>query len=156
MGGTPTLFMKREVYLDLNGWNKNLKFFSDWEFNTRIARKYLIDFVPEVLVNVYVNHSHIRLTEKYKPISKNSILNQIEFTEYYLDEFKDGFQKYPQKKIIHLIRLAKLYARLGKIKICKNIIKHLIQEFGFNFKMQITILKSIYYLILRYSLRKYL
>jgi glycosyltransferase involved in cell wall biosynthesis len=154
MGGEPTLFMRREVYFDVNGWNKNLKLSSDWEFNTRIARKYLIDFVPEVLVHVYINHSFLRMTESFIPNSRDKIVNLIEYTEYYLNEFKDGFQKYPEKKIPHLIRLAKLHARLGEINNCKINIKQLIREFGFNLNIQVTILKSIYFLISGYSIRK--
>ncbi|MDR3610262.1 MAG: glycosyltransferase [Ignavibacteriaceae bacterium] len=154
MGGEPTLFMRREVYFDVNGWNKNLKLSSDWEFNTRIARKYLIDFVPEVLVHVYINHSFLRMTESFIPNSRDKIINLIEYTEYYLNEFKDGFQKYPEKKIPHLVRLAKLHARLGEINNCIINIRQLIREFGFNLNIQVTILKSIYFLISGYSIRK--
>lgn len=117
MGGTPTLFMRRGVYFDVKGWNKNLKYITDWEFNTRIARKYLIDFVPEVLVKVYISHSFERQTTSQLKLDKlNNIYNQIEFHNYYLREFSEGFEKYPIKKSTHLERLARLYARLGLLK----------------------------------------
>jgi glycosyltransferase involved in cell wall biosynthesis len=148
IGGTPTLFLKKKVYLEINGWNKDLNYTTDWEFNTRIARKYLIDFVPEVLVKVHIHHAYhnmnlARFDEQYK----NNILNTIQLHEYFLSEFKDGFTKYPRKKMLHMITLAKCYARLRNFKKCKKLLVELVDECGINFLILVTILKSVYFFI---------
>ena len=117
MGGLPTLFMKRDVYLTLNGWNSKLKYVADWEFNTRIARKYLIDFVPEVLVRAHIDHPFERMSSSQSNLeSLSKIQNLIDYHNHYLTEFGDGFKKFPIKKTSHLMSLAKLYARLGLVK----------------------------------------
>jgi glycosyltransferase involved in cell wall biosynthesis len=148
IGGTPTLFMRREVYLDVNGWNKELKVITDWEFNTRIAKKYLIDFVPEVMVKVYINHEYDNFNLKQSNMNyRNNVINHIQLHEYYLQEFRDGFQKIPEKKITHLIVLTKCYARIRNYNGFWKTLHELITEFGFSSVMFITILKSAYFFI---------
>jgi glycosyltransferase involved in cell wall biosynthesis len=149
MGGTPTLFLRRDVYYKVNGFNKFLKHSSDWEFNTRVAREYLVDFVPEVLVTVHINHPFLRMSQAAAKKTRKNVVNHIEFIEYYLTEFKEGFLKYPQKKFGHLITLAKCYAKIGDSKKCRNVIMQLIHEFGFRIKILETILKSSYYFSLK-------
>jgi glycosyltransferase involved in cell wall biosynthesis len=146
MGGTPTLFLHKKAFNEVKGFNKELKYASDWEFNTRVARKYLIDFVPEVLVKVHVNHPFLRMTQTSTVYSKEVINSHIDFYEYYLSEFKDGFNKYPKKKLTHLIRLSKLYSRLGDSVKSKGLMLQIIKEFGFSYSVLVTIIKSIYLL----------
>lgn len=145
MGGTPTLFLRRSVCQDVRWYVKDLKHVTDWEFNTRVSRKYLVDFVPEVLVNVYVNHQFLRVSDSSGIKTKENVTSLIEFSEYYLTEFKEGFKEHPKKKITHLVRLAKLYARLGESSKSRNIIMQLHSEFGFNLDLITTMLKTIYF-----------
>jgi glycosyltransferase involved in cell wall biosynthesis len=148
IGGTPTLFMRRGVYLEVNGWNKNLKVITDWEFNTRIAQKYLIDYVPEVLVKVYINHNYNNFNLKQSNLKfRKNVINHIQLHEYYLNEFEEGFKKSPEKKITHLVVLAKCYARVRNVRALQKALQELITEFGFNSLMLTTILKSAYFFI---------
>ena len=107
VGGTPTLFIRREAFSRVGGLNKTLKYVADWEFATRLSKYYLTDFVPEVLVHVHTNHGFERMQTKKETPERVQAL--IEFHEYYLSEFTDGFEIYPKKKIPHLKALSTLY-----------------------------------------------
>jgi glycosyltransferase involved in cell wall biosynthesis len=148
IGGTPTLFMRRKVYIEVNGWNKELKVITDWEFNTRIAQRYLIDFVPEVLVKVYINHNFNNFNLKQSNLTfRKNVINHIQLHEYYLNEFEEGFKNSPEKKISHLVVLAKCYARLRNYQASQKALLEIIHEFGFSSLMFTTILKSAYFFI---------
>ncbi len=47
---TPTMLIKRECFIALEGFNVELKALEDWEFALRFADKYRIGMVPEVLI----------------------------------------------------------------------------------------------------------
>lgn len=49
---TQTIVVKRELFLEENGFNETLNSYEDYEFSLRIARKYRIGFVDESLVRV--------------------------------------------------------------------------------------------------------
>lgn len=155
MGGTPTLFIRRKVYQEVNGWNKNLKYIADWEFNTRIARKYLVDYVPEVLVKVHINHNYERqMISQAKYSSKIRLINQIDFHNHFLAEFREGFEKYPLKKSEHLKNLAKLNARLGLVRSSFSKIKE-INQLGIKKAVIFKLALSCTSLLLRSIFTKY-
>lgn len=104
VGGTPTLFIRRDVFQQIGGWNKGLRYITDWELSTRLSRYYFTDFVPEVLVHVHTNHGYERMQERKETDDK--IAAKIEFHQYYLREFADGFAQYPKKKKPHLKTLS--------------------------------------------------
>lgn len=126
ISGTPTLLFRKESFRILGGWKENIGIISDWELAARACQKYKVDFVPETLVNVYVNHGANRMSDDnyYKEIPKRYII----FHSYFLTEFKNIFDKYPQKKKYHLYGLARSYFILGKWKqgwdCYKNLIKY--------------------------------
>lgn len=49
---TQTIVVKRELFLEENGFNETLKSYEDWEFSLRFSRKHRIGFVDESLVRV--------------------------------------------------------------------------------------------------------
>ena len=51
---TPTMFMKRECFLDVGGFDVTYNALEDWEFMTRFARAYEIGYVPEILMESYM------------------------------------------------------------------------------------------------------
>lgn len=112
--GTPTLLMRRGVWEECVLAAKRTTIASDWLSGARICRKYKVDFVPEVLVNVYVNHGHTRMSDD---AYYNDLLEkQIQFHKDFLNEFKDVFDEHPRKSWLHLQTLSKNYFFLGKWK----------------------------------------
>lgn len=51
--GTPTILMKRNVFVENKGFDEMLHALEDWDLVLRISEKHLIGFVPEVLVDAY-------------------------------------------------------------------------------------------------------
>lgn len=142
IGGTPTLFLKREVFESTGGWHRTIKWAGDWEFSCRLSRAYLTDFVPEVLVHVHTHHDFQRTMSSKE--NKKKVISLIEFHEYFLDEFSTGFLMYPEKKFTHLQALNALYFKLGDNK---NGLRYFIKMIKENVSLNIlikTIIKDIY------------
>ena len=112
--GTPTLFLRRGVWEECVSKAKVTTISSDWLSGARICRKYKVDYVPEVLVKVYVNHGYVRMSDDSY---YNSLLTkQIQFHLDFLEEFKDIFKQEPRRSSLHLQMLAKNYMLLGDWK----------------------------------------
>lgn len=112
--GTPSFFIKRFIFQELGGWRNNIGIISDWEFSARLCQKWKIDYVPESLVNVYINHQYQRMSDSayYSNYCQNSIL----FHNHFLHEFNDIFEKYPKKKKYHLEALVNNYFYTSQYK----------------------------------------
>ncbi len=110
VSGTPTLMVRKSIIPIIGGIYKDEKGLigADWEFAARVCQKYKVDVVPESLVNVYVNHNHIQLTN----INANKkIDDQINFSKYFLKQFADMFMIKPKCAIPHYKTLGKLYMK---------------------------------------------
>lgn len=99
VSGTPTYSFRRNVFLELGGWRTDIGIVSDWELAARLCQKWKVEFVPESLVKVYINHGVQRMSESgyYKNIAPKQIL----FAEHFLDEFAHVYKKYPVRAYPH-------------------------------------------------------
>lgn len=52
--GAPTMLIKKDCFLEAGGFDTELKCLEDWEFAIRFARRYMIGYVKEALVDVYL------------------------------------------------------------------------------------------------------
>lgn len=113
--GTPTMMIRRDIF-DKYGvsFNDDIGYLmSDWELMARICQHCLVDYVPESLVKVYVNHGHARLSSDfYSEKAKRAII----FHTHFLNTFSELFAKYPKKSALHLQMLAKNNMLLGNWK----------------------------------------
>lgn len=115
ISGTPTMLIRKNVFEEFGGtYNDSIGFIgSDWELCTRICQKYYVDYVPESLVKVYINHQHARLTNNfYSDKAKKGIL----FYNHFLNEFSSVFDKYPKSALYHYYNLCRCHSRLGQRK----------------------------------------
>lgn len=94
ISGTPTFMFRRAVFEHLGGWKDDIGIISDWELAVRCCRDYKVDFVPEELVRVYVNHGSIRQSDNnyYADV----LDRRIKFCRYFLSEFYDVFERHPK------------------------------------------------------------
>ena len=53
--GAPTLLVKKSILEEIGGFDTSFKSLEDWELALRIAEKYRIGYVPEVLVEAYMS-----------------------------------------------------------------------------------------------------
>lgn len=124
--GTPTLLLRRGVWEECVSKAKVTTIASDWLSGARICRRYKVDYVPEVLVKVYVNHGHTRMSDS--GYYTDLLTKQIQFHLDFMEEFKDVFEQYPQKSALHLQMLAKNNFLLGNwkegLKYYKKLLKY--------------------------------
>lgn len=59
MIGTPTILMKKECFDEVGMFNEKFPCMEDYELVLRIARRYRIKFIPEVLMEVYANYQSV-------------------------------------------------------------------------------------------------
>ena len=113
--GTPTLMVRREIFEAVGGsYNDEIGYVgSDWELATRICQICEVDYLPESLVKVYVNHGHARLsTNFYQEKAKRAIL----FHNHFLKEFSGAFERHPKYAKLHYLVLSRSYSKLKKRK----------------------------------------
>ena len=115
ISGTPTMMIRRNIfekygitYRDDIGY-----IMSDWEMMARICQHCKVEYVPESLVKVYVNHGHARLsTDFYSGKAQKGII----FHNYFLTTFSDVFKRNPRYAKYHYSELVKCYKILGQTK----------------------------------------
>jgi len=74
--GTPTLFIKAEVFKKSGLFNPSYKSFQDWELLIRIAKHYNFCFLREPLVKVFESGDSITLNKKNRALTSFRILKQ--------------------------------------------------------------------------------
>ncbi len=111
LSGTPTYFFRRAAFESLGGWRDDIGIISDWELAARACQKYYVDFVPESLIKVHVNHGNRRMSDP--GFYKSLYPKLIRFHTYFLFEYKYAFEKYPKKKRYHLHNLVYSSLMLG-------------------------------------------
>lgn len=113
-GGTPTLLFRKEVVSDIGGFDERILNGDDQDYIRRVAQKYMVDFVPEPLVKVYINHnSESRLSD---PGIRKNIQDLILSYELELEKFKKIFNKRPDLKAAIYSLIAYQFALLGDKK----------------------------------------
>ena len=118
ISGTPTYTFRRNVFLELGGWRTDIGIVSEWELAARLCQKWKVDFVPESLVKVYINHGAQRMSEigYYKNIASKQVL----FAEHFLDEFAHVYKKYPRRAYPHYESLFRNHLVLRHWKLAWN------------------------------------
>lgn len=92
VSGTPTLLIRPKAFWAVGGFDEKADMTTDWEFCARFCHHWKVDYVPESLVNVYVNHMYDRLSTQMR-YNKAYLKKRIAMHEYYLEEFHDTFDK---------------------------------------------------------------
>lgn len=111
--GTPTLLFHAEILKKLNGWKSpdEIGIISDWEMCARACQLCKVDYVPESLVNVYVNHGSVRQSEDSKYYDNNN-KRLIRFHKYFLKQFATNFKRRPDYALNHLFAIVRYEYRL--------------------------------------------
>jgi glycosyltransferase involved in cell wall biosynthesis len=87
------LLVRKEVVNFVHGFNEDLPRGNDGDFIRRIAQKFHVDYVPQVLAKIYVGHN-----DRISVNNRKGRLNEIIAYEKRLAYFKDDFDKYPYQK----------------------------------------------------------
>jgi len=111
VSGTPSYFFRRNAFEFLGGW-REIGLISDWELAARACQYYFVDYVPESLVKVHINHGSLRMSDK--DYNKGRLKKFIKFHTHFLTEYKTIFDQFPQKKSKHLYIISGSYFMLGE------------------------------------------
>ena len=103
IGNSSTLLIKKEIIEKVGYFDENLLRGNDGDFIRRISKYYKVDFFPEILVKIYIEHGYKRISEsKDVKIIINVKLDRIE-------KFKPEYLKYPKQYSNILSDLAYYY-----------------------------------------------
>jgi len=108
IGGCPTLLVRRSVLKEIRNFDEKLVRGNDADFIRRVCKKYMVDYVPEVLVKVHTGHKGERLSDYTIEGIKNAIITE----EIKLVKFEKSFREYPDAHHYVLTRLAQLWKML--------------------------------------------
>lgn len=125
ISGTPTLMFRIDLFRKLGGWKsiEEIGIASDWEMCARACQMCKVDYVPESLVNVYVNHGSVRQSES-KKYYKDTYERQIQFHQHFLTYFADNFARCPHLAAYHYYGIAMNYFHLKRYGFfIKNLMK---------------------------------
>ena len=112
IGSCSTLVVRTEVARKVGGFDENLPRGNDGDFIRRVSREYKVEYVPEVLVNYYVEHDSDRITRE----DEQGIRNAIHGKQTKLRKFNEELKQYPKRKAMIHSNLGRRYGLVGEYK----------------------------------------
>ena len=111
--GTPTMMVRTDVFMSAGGTFDDSSGIigSDWELFARVCQKCNVDYIPESLIKVYLNHGYSRLSTDFYAEKAPKV---ISFHKNFLNEFKRNFDRHPEYRLLHYYNLCYAYASLGE------------------------------------------
>ncbi len=115
--GTPTLLFRMSFFKSFGGWKSadEIGISDDWEMCARACQLCKVDYIPESLVNVYINHGIVRQSENKKYYDR-PYDRLIKYHDYFLTYFADVFKRHPKYTQYHYHVLTYCYAMLKQRK----------------------------------------
>jgi glycosyltransferase involved in cell wall biosynthesis len=110
IGSCSTLVVRTKVARQVDGFDEDLPRGNDGDFIRRVSREYKIEFVPEILVNYYVEHGSDRITSE----DEQGIRNAIHGKQTKLRKFGEELNHYPKRKAMIYSNLARRYGQVGE------------------------------------------
>jgi glycosyltransferase involved in cell wall biosynthesis len=114
IGGCPTLLVRKEVVQEIDGFDESIHRGDDGDFIRRVCKEYKVTYVSEVLVNVYTQHGHSRITTN----DQYSIRDEINGHEVKLTKFESELHQYPVRAANIYSDIAHLYGKLSCLRKC--------------------------------------
>jgi glycosyltransferase involved in cell wall biosynthesis len=102
IGAGSTLLVRRSVARSVGGFDETLPRGVDGDFIQRVCQEYKVDYVPELLVEYYVEHGHQRITRD----DEDGLRNHIDSLHNTIENFGEELKEYPE-------RAANVYGNLG-------------------------------------------
>ena len=112
LGGCPTLLVKRKVVDQIGGFDESLPRGNDGDFIRRVCRKYEVDFLPEVLVKIHIDHGMPRISDD----TKKSVQDVIKSLKIRFEKFSDDQENYPKEFASICLFIAYHYATIRELK----------------------------------------
>lgn len=111
IGGCPTIIIKREVIDNVGYFDESLPRGNDGDFIRRITKHYQVDYVPEVLVKVYLGHG-----DRISVNSKENIRNVVWALEKRLKDFEGEFRRHPRQEANVMAKISVNAFKIGQLR----------------------------------------
>ena len=138
---TSTILFRRQVLLDINGWDERFRRHQDWELLVRYFRQHEICIVEEksFLVKKYATANVITQNPK----------RAIEYRDFFLKEIECDINKMPNPKKIYQTQIEDLALSLMATGAKKEGRKQFLQIFKYGCPSLMAFVKYIYYLLIK-------
>ena len=118
IGGCSSLIVRREVTENIGGFDEELPRGNDGDFIRRVCQNFEVDYVPEVLVKMFIAHGSERISDN----SEKGLLNAILAEEIKFKKFGSELDIYPKQKSNIYSLIAVIHSMLGKLETRRKII----------------------------------
>lgn len=112
IGNTSTLLVTRSAVERVSGFDEALWRGDDGDFIRRLAKRYNVDYVPELLVTYHTDHDHGRITNQ----RGSGVRDAIKAQKKKLEKFESEYREYPSKRAHIYAILAYRNAQIGDWK----------------------------------------
>jgi glycosyltransferase involved in cell wall biosynthesis len=102
IGAGSTFLVRQSVATAVGGFDETLPRGVDGDFVQRVCQEYKVDYVPELLVEYYVEHGHQRITRD----DEDGLRNHINSLHNTIEKFGEELTAHPE-------RAANIYGDLG-------------------------------------------
>lgn len=109
IGSRSTLLVRKNIAKQVE-FDTKLSRGIDGDFIRRVCQKYKVEFVPEVLVEYYIEHGSDRITSE----DEQGIRNAIHGKQTKLRKFSEELNQYPKRKAMIYSNLARRYGQVGE------------------------------------------
>ncbi|MCS3935203.1 glycosyltransferase involved in cell wall biosynthesis [Salinibacter ruber] len=116
IGGCPTLLVLRNVVENVGGFDEGLPRGNDGDFIRRVCKRCKVRCIPEVLVNVFIEHGEKRISNN----DEKGLLRGIKSHKSKLRKFPDECEKYPRRTANIYASIASNYAKMGRWRESKS------------------------------------
>lgn len=115
IGSSSTLLVRKKI-AEQTLFDESLPRGNDGDFIRRICRNHKVEYVPETLVNYYVDHGEERITNE----SEDGIQNAIGGQKIKFDKFGEELNEHPERAAHIYTKIAIRYAQLNDWNSCKH------------------------------------
>lgn len=110
IGGCPTIMIKREVVDEVGHFDESLPRGNDGDYWRRIAKRYKVEYIPEILAKVHAGHK-----DRISCANRHGIKAEIFALCRRLSTYKGDFGRHPEKEASVLARIAADFFLIGKL-----------------------------------------
>jgi hypothetical protein BACCOPRO_00943 len=144
--GSSSLMLRKEICIQIGGFDETFKRHQDWEFLVRILQQYKLKLVEPDKALIYYN---ILPTNTNKPSNKNIAT----FREKYLEKFKTDIESSKNRNNIYYTHYYNVGTSLLYNTFIKDGFKYIYTAFKYNIRV-FDIFKIPYYIIKGYLCQK--
>ena len=109
---TSTLLVRTRAVRDVDGWDESLRMHTDLDFICRIAQRYHVAVLPEVVVTRHVMHGYDRVSD----ITPEWLAHNADYLRRHLDRYSTELSQLPQARASVFLYLSRVEMLRGNTR----------------------------------------